>query len=128
MITVEGANAYFADRTMGAAWSEYTFAQQESAIIQAKRDLSRALGRAMKEDEKPYQFGDRLRDEYAVYEQALYTLLRDVQPEKNGSMVPALELDEKQENKYTLSKGRGKWSEEALAWLGTVARVEIVMG
>lgn len=128
MITVEGAKIYFSGRTMGKVWGEYSHAQQDAAILQAKRDLSRALGRAMKEDEKPYQFGERLRDEYAVYEQALYSLLRDAQPERTGTMIPSLELDEKQDSEYTLSKGRGKWSEEALAWLGTVARIELVMG
>jgi len=67
-------------------------------------------------------------DEYAVYEQAIYTLLRDANPSGTGADIPSLEPDEKQDRQYTLGTGRGKWSEEALAWLGASNRVETVMG
>ena len=126
MIDVDGA--YFSTRTMGRQWEEYSVDQRKSAILQAKRDLSRALGRAMDEDEPSYRFGEQKRDEYAVYEQALYTLLRDLQPNGTGTDIPSLEQDEKQSHGYTLKSGLGKWSEEALAWLGVTGRVEIVMG
>lgn len=125
---VNGADAYFATRTMGKAWTEFSADQRKTAIEQAKRDLSRALGRAMREDEPQYRYGDQTRDEYAVYEQALYTLLRDENPNGGGSDIPALEPDEKQDRQYTLGTGKGKWSEEALAWLGASNRVETVMG
>jgi len=128
MINVDGADAYFAGRTMRKAWEEFTVDQREAAILQAKRDFSRALGRPMNEDEGSYVFGQQTRDEYAVYEQALYALLRDVQPEGTGTDIPSIEPDEKQSHGYTLKTGKGKWSEEALAWLGATGRVETVMG
>ncbi len=128
MIGVDGADAYFATRTMGKHWREYSVEQRDGAIQQAKRDFSRALGRPMREDEPSYVFGQTTRDEYAVYEQALYTLLRDIQPDGTGTDIPSLEPDEKQNRGYTLKSGKGKWSEEALAWLGASGRVEIVMG
>lgn len=128
MIVIENADAYFATRTMGKAWLEFSSEQRKAAIEQAKRDFSRALGRPMKEDEGAYIYGQQTRDDFAVYEQALYTLLRDAQPEITGVSTPSLEPDEKQDKRHTLSAGTGKWSEEALAWLGTNGRVQIVMG
>lgn len=128
MIDVNGADAYFATRTMGASWNEFSAEQRKCAIEQAKRDLARALRRPMREDEPQYRYGDAVRDEYAVYEQALFTLLRDVNPNGGGSDIPSIEPDEKKPNGYTLSTGKGKWSEEALAWLGASSRVETVMG
>ena len=128
MIDITGADAYFATRTMGATWLEFSADQRKCAIEQAKRDLSRALGRAMREDEPQFRFGDQTRDEYAVYEQALYALLRDVNPSGTGADIPSLEPDEKQDRQYTLGSGRGAWSKEALSWLGASNRVETVMG
>ena len=68
MICLQNANAYLKSRTLWDAWDEYSSDQKEMAITQARRDLSRALGRPMADDEPPYQEGDRRRDEYAVYE------------------------------------------------------------
>ena len=127
-INIEGADAYFASHAMGKAWKEYAPEQRKAAIEQAKRDFSRALGRPMNENEAPYRYGDETRDEYAVYEQALYSLLRFTLPNGGGADIPSLEPDEKADRKKTLSKGGEKWSEEALAWLGAVGRVEIMKG
>jgi len=117
MICVANANAYFKGRTLSKQWSEYSKEQKQAAIDQARRDLSRALGRALKDDEPPYQEGDKKRDEFAVYEQAVYTLLRDVAPDGTGNAVPSLEPDEAKPKMATLAIGGGKWSMEALAWL-----------
>ena len=125
---VGGADRYFSTRTMGRAWAEFSADQRKTAIEQAKRDLSRALGRPMDEGEPPYRYGDATRDEYAVYEQALFALLRDANPDGRGSDIPSLEPDEKRDTRYTLGSGRGKWSEEALAWLGVTSNVQVVMG
>lgn len=128
MIDVDNADAYFATRTMGRHWAEYSAQQRKAAIDQAKRDFSRALGRPMAENEGAYVYGQQKRDDFAVYEQALYTLLRDIQPDGTGTDIPSLEGDERKTPAYTLGEGKGKWSEEALAWLGASSRVEVVMG
>lgn len=129
MIDLKGAAAYFKTHTRKREWEEYATEQKECALEQAKRDLSRALGRAMREDEPPYGFGDRTRDEFAVYEQALFSLLRDVQPlGVSGGDIPAPSSEDAQDTAYSLAKGKGKWSEEALAWLGATGRVQTVMG
>ena len=127
MIAIDCADAYFSVRTLGRAWFEYAPDQRKTAIEQAKRDLARALVRAMRENEPAYVYGYRTRDEFAVYEQALFTLLRDVQPKGGGTLVPSLQPDERREPNRTLSSGNGKWSEEALAWLGASNRVEVVL-
>ena len=128
-IDIGGANAYFKSRTSCDDWGSYSVEQRIAAIEQAKRDFSRALGRPLKEDEPPYAYGDRTRDEYAVYEQALYTLLRDAQQKGvTSSSLPSLNPDEAQDPRRIHSTGVGKWSTEALAWLGATLRVEIAKG
>lgn len=117
MICVGNANAYFEGRTVGKFWAEYSGEQKEAAIAQARRDLARAIGRPMKDDEPPYEEGQRKRDEYAVYEQALYSLLRDVNPEGSGEALPSLNSDETKSKLSSMGVGGGKWSIEALAWL-----------
>ena len=117
MICIQNANAYFKGRTIGAKWAEYSAEQKTAAIDQARRDLSRALRRPMRDDEPPYREGDTKRDEFAVYEQAVYSLLRDAQPNGGGSSVPSLDQDEPKPRSNTLAVGGGKWSIEALSWL-----------
>ena len=127
-IDVNGADTYFSSRTSGDDWAAYSVAQRKAAIEQAKRDFSRALGRPMREDEAQYRYGDRTRDEYAVYEQVLYTLLRDATQKGAVSRTPSLNPDEHKEPRHVHSTGYGKWSSEALAWLGAAVRTEIVKG
>ena len=126
-ITVERASQYFRTRTAGASWNEYSTEQKELAIAQARRDLSKALGRPMRDDEPEYREGDRTRDEYAVYEQALYTMLRDMNPGLGGDIVPALDQSKAQDRRVTVGAGHGKWSAEALSWLATRVCTECVI-
>ena len=116
-ITVQNANAYFSGRTMGDMWSEYSGEQKQAAIQEARRDLSRALRRPIRDDEPPYREGDSTRDEYAVYEQALYSLLKYAEPKGTGAATPSLNGDETRPKSTRLEIGGGKWSMEALAWL-----------
>lgn len=126
MICVEAADGYFEGTTLFQAWSQYSKEQQAAAISMAKREFGRALGRALREDEPPYKAGDTVREEFAAYEQALYTLLRDAQPNKGGNAVPSLDQDDQRSPAFTLSGASGQWSPRALSWLagsiGVVAR------
>ena len=126
-ITLERACEYFKTRTTGAAWAEYSADQKETAIAQARRDLARALGRPIRDDEPEYREGDQTRDEYAVYEQALYTLLRDAAPKLGNGVIPSLEPDEAQGRAGTLRTGQGRWSAEALSWLARRVMTECVI-
>ncbi len=128
MISIDGANAYFSNHSRRADWEGFSLEQRKAALSQALRDVSRALGRPLREDEPTYRHGDRRRDEFAAYEQALYALVRDAPAEGElQSPVPSLNPDEAAGARRTLSAGRGKWSAEALAWLGCRQVVEAVM-
>ena len=123
-ITAEGASKYFKGTTLSAKWAEYSTEQKESAVEMATREFSRALGRPLREDEPEYQMGDATREEFAAYEQALYTLLRDAQPTGGtGSMVPSLDQEDQRSPAFTLAGSAGQWSPRALSWLGRLGVV-----
>lgn len=120
MIDTKGAAQYFASTTFSEKWAEYTTAQKEAAIEMAKREFARALGRPLKEDEPAYQYGDTTREEYAAYEQALFTLMRDTQPKGKGYSVPSLDQKDQRAPAHTLATSKGQWSPRALSWLGSI--------
>ena len=119
-ITAEGASAYFAKTTFSEQWAAYSRDQKGAAVQMAKREFARAIGRPLNEDEPPYVDGDAVREDYAAYEQALFTLLRDCQPHGTGTAVPALDQDDQKSPAYTLAESKGQWSPRALAWLGSI--------
>ena len=123
MIDTRGATVYFKTTTFSAKWAEYSDDQKKAAVEMAKREFSRALGRPLREDEPPYQLGDTVREEFAAYEQALYTLLRDTEPNGCGSAVPSLDQDERRAPAVTLGGSKGQWSPRALSWLGQIGIV-----
>lgn len=75
-ITFDDAEAYFSEdqHVKAAIWAEWPEASRRAAILHARRLLSRALKREMSDTEAAYVEGDETRDEYAVYEQALWCL------------------------------------------------------
>ena len=123
MIDVKGATEYFKTTTFAAKWAEYSKEQKEAAVEMAKREFARALGSPLREDEPPFKMGDQTREEYAAYEQALYTLLRDVQPNGTGTAVPSLDQDDQRAPAVTLGGSKGQWSPRALSWLGHIGMV-----
>lgn len=123
MISIEGASKYFLSTTFSQKWSEFSSAQKSAAIDMARREFARALGRPLASDADGYKEGDRTCEEFAVYEQALYALLRDAQPTGSGAAVPALDQQDQRAMPYTLAGHSGQWSPRALAWLGTLSVV-----
>lgn len=126
-ITVQGASAYFRTTSFSEKWEEYSTDQQHAAIAQARRELAKALGRPMRDDEPPYAEGDAKRDEYAVYEQALYSLVRDAEPAGGGAAIPSLDADDRRSVGFTLRDGFGNWSKRALSWLADRLTSTVVM-
>lgn len=127
-ITLDRAAEYFKKHVSRDLWNEYSADQKERAILQARRDLSRALGRAIRDDEPPYREGDRTRDEFAVYEQAIYTLLREENPRGVAeSPVPSLNQTEVPAPGRSRMSGYGKYAPEALSWLAKRITNEIVL-
>ena len=122
-ITSQGASEYFQSTTFSDRWAEFSAEQKKAAVEMAKREFGRALGRPLREDEPPYQIGDRTREEFAAYEQALFTLMRDAQPKGGGSMVPSLDQDDQQPVAHTLGGSQNQFSTRALAWLGQLSVV-----
>ena len=122
-ITAEGASEYFKATTFYDLWAQYSYEQKAAAVEMAKREFGRALGRPLREDEPQYAVGDRTREEFAAYEQALYTLMRDTQPKGGGSMVPSLDQDDQQPVAHTLGGSQNQFSTRALAWLGQLSVV-----
>ena len=126
-IDIRGAGEYFRGHAKSTLWPQYGAEQQAGAVAQAKRDLSRELGRPMDEDEPPYRNGERKRDEYAVYEQALHALEQVGVGNGGGSDVPALTGGGDAEQGGA-AKSAAKFSPEAKRWLGMRAGVLTVRG
>jgi hypothetical protein len=84
MINLTGAQTYFgaASHHKAAVWAAFGQGHRTGAIAAARRTLSRSLGRALDDAESAYVEGDRTRDEYAVYEQALWMM-------ENGQVADA---------------------------------------
>jgi len=122
-ITVERATKYFGMTTFAAKWGEYAREQRVVAITMAQREFARALGRSLLDDEPEYVMGDQVREEFAAYEQALYTLLRDVEPTGSGTAVPSLDQEVRKAPAFTVGGVKGQWSPRALAWLGHIGTV-----
>lgn len=77
MINVAGAITYFGaiNHTRSAVWSGFSSGnKQAAAVAEARRQLAREFGRALDDNEPAYVEGDTYREEYAVYELALYLL------------------------------------------------------
>ena len=125
-IDVSGAGAYFKHHAKRTLWPQYSPEEQAGAIEQAKRDLSRELGRPMDEDEPPFQPGEQRRDEYAVYEQALHALEQVGVGNGRGSYVPV--LTGSSEAQPDASRPQTKFCPEALRWFGIRAGVVAIRG
>jgi hypothetical protein len=76
-INLAGANTYFGSgsHVYAAVWSGFSTSMCTAAIAMAKQKYSRALRRELNENEPAYQPGDFIREDRAVYEQALGMLI-----------------------------------------------------
>jgi hypothetical protein len=88
--------------------------------------LGRALGRELDDDEAAYVEGDRTRDEYAVYEQALWILENGVIANGDGSapMAEIVGASARQAPSEAQAQ-REAFAPEALRWLGWGGMVTI---
>lgn len=120
-IDIDNANAYFAldNHAMAETWNKYGLAHRKGAIVHARRMLEQELRRPMRETDAD---GDRRRDDYAVFEQALWLLMGS--PYGNaadGDAVAILEgrtVDAAAAADTYGTGRRERWSREALRWLG----------
>lgn len=119
MIDYAGALNYFkADNHPRASiWIGFGESQQKASIAAARRLLSRALGRALSDTESAYVEGDETREEYAVYEQALWMLENGIIANGEQSAPAFIAADpEKPDNARDSQKKL--FAPETLRWLG----------
>jgi len=123
-IDINGAGTYFLGHSKATIWAQYSQAQKIGAIAQAKRELSRELGRVMVETEAAYQQGDTTRDEYAVYEQAIHLLGKTGKAMTGIGAIPSL----KGKAETPVKQNNSKFSDDCLRWLGVRMGVLMVRG
>ena len=94
MIDFKGAQEYFkaVNHHKAAVWSSFSSSKtREGAVTAARRLVARELGRPLNDNEPPYREGDRTRQEFAVYEQALWMLENgQISDAAAGDPVPVL--------------------------------------
>ncbi len=126
MSTINRADAdqYFGAHAKTAEWFGFPEGSREGAIAGARRTLSRGLGRELYEYEA-YSEGDQARDDYAVYEQALYDLQRSRVSDPTSGIPYPVAMPSQSETTIPFTS---LYSPDALRWLGAVNAVSCVRG
>jgi len=117
-ITHANSVEYFKGHRHGHIWTQAGTTAQQAALTQARRMLSRELGRALSDSEAAYAEGDAVRDEYAAYEQALWLIQTGVVANGEGSAPQAVLVADGSDPEQAARRDVRMWSPEALAWLG----------
>lgn len=118
MITYGGAIEYFNTHPRGQVWGQTSQPAANAALAHARRMLARALGRPMSDDETPYAEGDTTRDEYAVYEQALWLIINGVIANGEGSAPQPILAADGDDLETPAKRDDQIYAPEALRWLG----------
>ena len=97
--TITDANTYFAptNHVRALDWSNYSTDERTGALAQAKRELELFIGR----DAEDPATTDRFRDDYAIFEQALFILdqtVRTVSSENSAQMVETVDTEQRSLN------------------------------
>jgi len=97
---IDDANTYFMsdNHLKSYDWTSFDTVQRTGALAQAQRELQVGLGRDM---EDPVSDDDAYRDDYAVFEQALYILENTPRKKERGgaAVVDLADKDDKIEIK-----------------------------
>lgn len=119
-INAAGATSYFQGHPRGVVWQKAGDPLKEGAITHARRVLSRAVGRALNDSESAYVEGDLVRDEYAVYEQALHMIENGLLSNAEGTAPAFISTDPKAGKGKRSAKQRDPAliAPEARNWLG----------
>jgi len=125
MINADGATIFFSTHLKGNIWTMTPESSQAAAIAQARMILSRALGRAMNDSEATYAEGDQTRDEYAVYEQALYLIENGTIANAQGSAPQPILVGATDAPDIPRNGISALYAPEALRWLGYTGAVVV---
>ncbi len=110
--------SYFEGHLKSETWSQAAEPGGTAAIAQARKILSRGLGRAMNDSEAAYSEGDTTRDEFAVYEQALFLIENGAIANGSGSGAQPILTGSIDDPGLPRTGERGLYAPEALRWLG----------
>jgi len=94
--TITDANAYFAASSHVRAldWANYTTDERTGALTQAKREIELFI---MRDVEDPAA-SDRFRDDYAIFEQAMFILdqtVRTINSQNSAQMIETADTNER---------------------------------
>ena len=123
-ISLEKADEYFSpgNHSQAELWRKFTAQHRAGAIAEAKRELERDLARTLAEPVYTPVRPLMRRDDYAVYEQALWLLLSTpVGDASQGDAIAVLTGGLQSEGGAAKNDGahpRERFSPEALRWLG----------
>ena len=94
---IDDADLYFAatNHVRALDWANYSTDERTGALAQAKRELELFIGR----DAEDPATTDRFRDDYAIFEQALYILdntVRTVSSENSAQMIETADTEQRE--------------------------------
>lgn len=95
--TITDANTFFAatNHVRALDWSNYSTDERTGALAQAKRELELFIGR----DAEDPASTDRFRDDYAIFEQALYILdetVRTIGSQNSAQMIETVDSEQRE--------------------------------
>jgi hypothetical protein len=119
-VDYNGAQIYFNAKNhhKSGVWSGFGQANRAGAVAAARRILARGLGRPITDTEPAYQEGDRTREEYAVYEQALWVLEHGQIADATGNDPVAVLTGMGDSADPASRSAAALYAPEALRWLG----------
>ena len=97
--TITDADVYFGETKHVKAldWDNYSTNEKTAALVQAQRELELFCNR----DAQDPSTGDRFRDDYAIFEQALYLLEETVRTTNSQNSAQIIEtVDSEQRDKF----------------------------
>lgn len=101
--TITDANTYFAETNhiRSKDWANYETAERTGALAQAKRELELFMARDV------YNPGttDRFRDDYAIFEQALFILDETVRTTNSQNSAQIIETVDSEQRDWTYGIG-----------------------
>jgi len=117
-ISYEDSLPYFKNHVQSSIWTKAGEIPCRQAIAHARRILSSTMGRALDDDEADYVEGDSNRDEYAVYEQALYMIANGFIADGDGVAPIGQLTGDLVDPDVPRKASRATLAPEALRWLG----------
>lgn len=97
--TITDANTYFgaSNHVRAYDWGKFTTDERTGALAQAKREIELFTGR----DARDPQASDRFRDDYAIFEQAIFLMDQTVRTRESLNSAQIVETaDQQQRDQY----------------------------